>query len=42
MSDIKITYGRRFIGIEINPEYCKVVEERLKLTKRDNKQLIIV
>lgn len=33
--------GRRFIGIEINPEYCKVAEERLKLTRRDNKQLMI-
>ena len=33
--------GRRFIGIEINSEYCKVAEERLKLTRRDNKQQII-
>jgi len=22
--------NRRFIGIEINPEYCKIAEERLK------------
>ena len=33
--------GRRFIGIEINSEYCKVAEERLKLTRRDNRQLMI-
>ena len=33
--------GRKFIGIEISPDYCKVAEERLKLTKRDSKQLII-
>ena len=32
---------RRFIGIELEPKYCKVAEERLKLTRRDNKQLII-
>lgn len=33
--------GRRFIGIELNSEYCKVAEERLKLTRRDSKQLMI-
>jgi DNA modification methylase len=22
--------GRRFIGIEINPKYCKIAEERIK------------
>jgi len=22
--------NRRFIGIEINPEYCKIAEERIK------------
>ena len=23
-------FGRRFIGIEINPEYCKIAEKRLE------------
>ena len=33
--------GRRFIGIELESKYCKAAEERLKLIRRDSKQLTI-
>ncbi|MHA1832449.1 MAG: DNA methyltransferase, partial [Candidatus Baldrarchaeia archaeon] len=26
--------GRRYIGIDINPEYCKIAEERIKALDR--------
>jgi site-specific DNA-methyltransferase (adenine-specific) len=32
---IAIELNRKFIGIEISPEYCKISEERIKIIEND-------
>lgn len=37
-----IKHNRNYIGFEINPEYCKIIEERVKKIKHDDSLFIYI
>ncbi len=37
---VSLSLGRRFVGVEINPEYCKICSERIKKAAGETQRLL--